>query len=331
MSDFLKIKLPPVSAADWDAVRLRFSSSIMVETPIASLSQNVGLGMWPIKGKDETPAKYIDLPFDELASIVAFKKKPERMALLVEVLRETLAFDQPFAEMVKQVEADVSADDRVLWSLNRLEIPAEFPLELSALSEETRAFCKDEGLTTIGQFAGCSQRIAGTIIVGGDFRALLNALAHLDEKAICAILPFRPGSKGLHLPEALSLMIRSLSPAEREVLEVAPEACFSPSEAAKVRSVGPEEASKISSRLRDRAQAIFGWFRSDAENLAEEVRRGTTSLDRYFLPLGNPEDERLAALVFCRQFGVRSEARPAAGERGSSGLFGRVAQIFNRG
>ena len=47
--------------------------------------------------------------------------------------------------------------------------------------------------------------MAQNVIVGGDFRKLLNALSHVDEQAIAEVLPFRRGATGLHLIEALAL------------------------------------------------------------------------------------------------------------------------------
>ena len=46
---------------DWDEVRSAFASSIMVNTALSSLAQNLDGPDWPVKGKDETPAKYVDL------------------------------------------------------------------------------------------------------------------------------------------------------------------------------------------------------------------------------------------------------------------------------
>jgi hypothetical protein len=99
--------------------------------------------------------------------------------------------------------------------LARLEIPENFPITMTALGRETQEFCKLEKLTTLGQFAVFAQGMAQNVIVGGDFRKLLNALSHVDEQALAEVLPFRPGSKGLHLIEALALAAVSPAPAER--------------------------------------------------------------------------------------------------------------------
>src|SRR6185503_7450835 len=94
------------TAKDWDEIRTAFATSLMVDTSLNSLAQNLDGPEWPIKGKDETPAKYIDLSFNEVVEMLQLKgQKPERIDQLISLLKETLAFDSPFGEMVEQTQA----------------------------------------------------------------------------------------------------------------------------------------------------------------------------------------------------------------------------------
>ena len=86
----------------------------------------------------------------------------------------------------------------------KLEIPEDFPIMLTALDSDTRDFCNLEKLTTIGEFARFEQNMSQNVIVGGDFRKLLNALSHVDENGLREVLPFRVGDRGLHLFECLA-------------------------------------------------------------------------------------------------------------------------------
>ena len=56
------------------------------------------------------------------------------------------------------------------------------------------------------------------LVVGGEFRDLLNAIAHIDEVMIATMLPFRPKSTGLYLVEALGLVVRPLDVEQRVLL-----------------------------------------------------------------------------------------------------------------
>ncbi len=200
---------------DWDETRAAFATSIMVNTAISSLAQNLDGPDWPLKGKDETPAKYIDLAYEEVIEYLALKAQPpERIDQLIGILKETLSFDEPFGDMVTQNEESERRDNQMLRNMARLEIPESFPIALSALSKETLDFCRLEKLGTLGEFAVFAQGMAQNVIVGGDFRKLLNALSHVDEQALSEVLPFRRGAKGLHLVEALGLAAGSAAPAD---------------------------------------------------------------------------------------------------------------------
>lgn len=199
---------------DWDETRAAFATSIMVNTALSSLAQNLDGPDWPLKGKDETPAKYIDLTYEEVIEYLALKGQPvERIDQLIGILKDTLAFDAPFGDMVTQAEATEKKDNQMLRNLARLEIPESFPIAMTALGKETLDFCRLEKLNTLGEFAIFAQGMAQNVIVGGDFRKLLNALSHVDEQVLAEFLPFRCGAKGLHLIEAVGLAAASADPA----------------------------------------------------------------------------------------------------------------------
>jgi hypothetical protein len=267
---------------DWDDVRTAFASSIMVDTALSSLAQNLDAPDWPIKNKEETPAKYIDLDFEEVVELLQLKGQPaDRIDQLVEVLRETLAFDAPFGEMVAQTEVASARDNPLLKNLAKLGIPENFPITLTALEPGTLEFCKLEKLATLGEFAVFAQSMSQNVIVGGDFRKLLNALSHVDEAVLAEILPFRPGARGLHLVEAL----------------------------ARVASASDAAA---------RAELAITWFRDDLAAIERDVAAGG-SLARHFVVLGNPALEAKAADLLRPHLRLPEKSAP---EKKKSGIFG---------
>jgi len=201
------------SEKDWDDVRTAFASSIMVDTPISSLAQNLDGPVWPVKSKDETPAKYIDLSYGEALELLALKgQTDDKLDLLISIMKETLAFDSPFGDMIEQSATVTERDNPLLKNMNRIGIPVKFPISLTSLSADTLEFCKLEDLKTLGEFAVFAQEMSQNVIIGGDFRRLLNALSNLDENTLSEILPYRKGAKGLHLVEALAQATRTPDP-----------------------------------------------------------------------------------------------------------------------
>ncbi len=269
---------------DWDEVRGAFATSLMVDTAISSLAQNADVPDWPIRGKDETPASYIDLNFEEVTERLKLKgQKPDRLDQLIGILRETLAFDSPFSEMVVQTEMASARDNPLLKNLAKLGIPENFPMALTALDANTLEFCRLEKLTTLAEFAIFAQRMSQSVILGGDFRKLLNALSHIDESALAEVLPFRRGAKGLHLVEALAQATQTKEPAARVDLATA-------------------------------------WFRDEFAAIETELALGG-ALARPLSLLGDPAIEVRAAALLGAHLGLPASA--AAGKK-RSGFFGRL-------
>ena len=99
------------SAEEWEHFRKRFSNSILKTTELAELGRSVGIS-WPFKGSNETPKKYIAFSFEELQSVPGLIGKKKRVNDLMDVLREILAFDDPFSNMMDTVEKK-SGENRI--------------------------------------------------------------------------------------------------------------------------------------------------------------------------------------------------------------------------
>jgi hypothetical protein len=245
------------TAKDWDDVRSAFAASIMVNTPLSSLAQNLDGPDWPVKGKEETPAAYIDLGYDEMVTMLTMKGLPASKAdFLISLLKETLAFDNPFGDMVEQTQASSQKDNQLLKNLAKLGIPENFPMTLTALTPSTMEFCKLEKLTTLGEFCVFAQGMSQNVIVGGDFRKLLNALSHIDEGTLTECLPFRRGSHGLHLVEAMVQASHSTTP-------------------------------EVKARL------AAEWFKEEFAAIEADLMAGK-SIQRHLMVLNNPDAEKRA-------------------------------------
>lgn len=275
------------TAKEWDEVRAAFATSIMVDTGLNSLAQNLDAAAWPVKGKDETPAKYIDLTFEEVGELLQLKgQSPDRIDQLVSLLKETLAFDNPFGEMVTQTEAASTRDNQLLKNMAKLAIPENFPVALTGLGADTIEFCKLEKLSTLGEFAIFAQGMSQNVIVGGDFKKLLNALSHVDEAALAEVLPFRRGAKGLHLTEALAHATRAKNPT----------AC---------------------------AELATTWFRDELTVIEKDVAQGG-ALARHFIRLGDAALEARAADLLRSHLRLPAGASASGGEKKKPGLFARL-------
>lgn len=262
---------PKYTASDWDTVRTAFTTSIMVDTSLSSLAQNLEGPDWPIKATGETPAAYIDLNYDEMREMLTLKGYPKHADLLISILQDTLSFDDPFGDMVQQADAASERDNPLIKNLGKLGVDESFPITLTAVDGDTREFCKLEGLGTLGEFAKFAQGMSQNVIVGGDFRKLLNALSHLDERGLAEVLPFRPGAKGLHLIEALGQADRAASPGAH-------------------------------------TEAALKYFSTELDELKARIVGGA-ELSREVIVLGNPAAEARVTAVLAPLVGAKVETK----------------------
>jgi hypothetical protein len=203
----------------WDELRLTFHRSLMVDTSLASLAQNIDGCVWSEDGADEKPAAYVDLTYQEvLARLRARGLPPALIDDLVDILRGTLSFDESFGAMVEIAGKAEARTDPVQRNLERLGIPPDFPVELCCFTPGTVQFCAREDLVKLIDFLMFSRGASRQVIVGGEFRDLLNAIVHIDEFTIARLLPFRMKTSGLYLVESVGLLVRPLGIEERVML-----------------------------------------------------------------------------------------------------------------
>lgn len=295
-----------LTAEEWDQLRERFRHSMMAKTEISKLAQNIDV-IWPIRGKDEIPLKYLPLTHDELMITPGIVEKPERARLLADILIETMAFDDPFGEMAEHVDSSSRHDESAAKAMRELDVSADYPIALSNVAQETRDLCEFEEIKTVGDFIRFSQTMAQNVVVGGDFRTFLNSFVHEDEKAMARYLPVRPGRSGLHLAEALGLAVERLSKEEYlYFLEVAggePTA----EDRKNVRHLSDREVAEMKRRLHAELTPLFEWFGEQTENLRDALAEGGASTDRYFVPLDNPNKEKVA--IRLARLGLEDEER----------------------
>ena len=264
------------TSTEWDEIRKKFRHSIMADTSLVSLAQNLDTKEWPHSGEEEKPSKYIDFSYDELLMLPEIAGSPAKADHLIGILKETLAFDDPFGDMVAQVEETSSKENPILKTLSRLNISEGYPLVLANFSEGTRVVCASEGIKTIGEFANLGQQMSTRVVLGGDFRNALNALTHGDEEGIGQFLPYRKGTTGLHLAEAIGLIPAGLPRGDQLSLGKANGAKLTNTDAAAAKPLSKDQVEKLESMMRVTTNTALDWFKDDKEKLIKFIADGGT-------------------------------------------------------
>jgi len=302
------------SVEEWNHIRKRFFNSILNETEIVKLGQNVGIS-WPFKGSSETPAKYIELEFDELQSVPGLIGKMSRIKTLMDILRETLAFDDPFGEMVDAVETESLEDHTFELILIKLEIPANYPADFIHFTEKTRELLRREDVNTLIECINFGQKAADKPEIGDDLKTFINCLAHYDEEGVAKRLPYRRGNRGLYFAEAIGLICEDLiKPAKLQLIQKGGASLND--EESQILSAADESTieDSIKSALEQLAK-VADWFTAEASDL-KEIYTAEGSPERYFIMINEPERERIAVQL------ARLYYLPEGGNK--SGFIGRL-------
>lgn len=312
---------PRYSEQDWEEIRAAFMSSIMVDTHLINLAENLGVE-WPYDAPEETPAKYLAHSYDELMMMKGFQKSPEQFDLLIDILKDTMSFDDPFGEMVEHVDSD--KEDEAIKIMSKLHIPLDFPIKYCWFSEDTRMFCEAEEIENVENFIRFSQNMAENVVVGGDFRGLLNAIANQNVEGISRHIPIRVGYHGVYLAEAIGLAVKSLG--RDEVLELALKygAQLSDEEEQSRRKLMPPEIEKAEGLLRQKIEDVLNFFPEQKLELQEKIGEGI-SLERYFMVINDPKLEAISvALIGDMVEGIASKKDITKKKKKKKGFFARL-------
>jgi len=290
---------------DWEEIRRRFFNSLLVDTSISNLIQNLELSeSWPIEGAGEVPAKYIDFNWEEVNELPGIYDHPERLDLLIGALKETIAFDDPFGDMIATVESSTEQDNLLERNLRALGIPADCPLSFSALSEPTLSFCEGEGVTTVGEFASFSERMAQSILVGGDFQGALNALLTKNEYEIARYLPYRPHEQGLHLIEAIGSLVAQLDP--KKQCSLLKRYGNKGSAVAAKASLDRKQVAELEEKMEKEVWQRTRYFAAETKEISAKINAGG-DLKRCFVLLNDEDLELIGSNLLGRVLKVGSQ------------------------
>lgn len=285
---------PRITPDEWDELRETFKHSLLVDTSIAALADNIDGCQWPKKGPEEIPATYLGLTHEEsLARLASLRLSAAHLDKLADILRGTLAFDQSFGEMAEVAGRAEADNDPLKRNLARLGIPEDFPVALCNFSPEIHGYCQDNGLVVIADFLAFSRDVARSAILAGEFRELLNACVHINEPVVARYLPFRLKTSGLHLLEGFAHIVRALDADTRALLRQDPAAALSP-------------------EARAQADGLAGYFQTELGEILAAHEAGTPA-SRLVAVLGDIETETdVTALLTLYLPSIPAEAHAAA-------------------
>ena len=140
------------------------------------------------------------------------------------------------------------------------------------------------------------------------------ALANVDETGISKFIPYRPGSKGLHLIEATALLIKDLPDPFRYAICERYGAHLDEEQKVEANQAIRQQIAEQDAIVRDAIRERLIWFNGEEEEIRSVLSSGQ-SLDRMVMVLNDPVHEAGARGILTELYGsgpqaVANESRP---------------------
>ncbi|MEX0330615.1 MAG: hypothetical protein AB3N64_04255 [Puniceicoccaceae bacterium] len=284
------------TAEEWDALRESLKDSEMADINLCTLAKNLDR-KWPIRGEEETPARYLDYSLEALKQLPEFYGKDSRLPLLYNILLETKQFDDPYAEMVQLFDDYSDEVQKPKTPLELLEVPVDMPVELMTFSRETLDSCRQGKHNTISELIAFLEKSKTATTLNEEYRELMRAYNNFDQVALSKLLPIRDGSKGIFLAEAIGHMASKLTDQQAATLIYAFNVKCNKEAWGDSYVLPKAGALSLINQVKEKVLKGFEQMPDQAQELRAAIESGLNSSVRFFVSLDDPELEALALAV----------------------------------
>jgi hypothetical protein len=176
------------------------------------------------------------------------------------------------------------------------------------------------------------------VIVSGDFREFLNSLANQDGATLAQFLPFRRGSKNLHLLEGLALTVRAQPAEVQAALAQRYGARLGQEDTRKAREAAANDVAAAEEILVQQASSYIDYFKADLMELQARVDEGA-QLGRLATVLNDAVVESVVTGLLKPYLSAPASSQPKRAtappalettEAPRRGLFGSLARLFKK-
>lgn len=282
-------------------MRESLKDSEMADINLCTLAKNLDR-KWPIRGDEETPARYLGYSLEALKQLPEFFGKDSRLPLLYNILLETKQFDDPYAEMVQLFDDYGDEVAQPKTPLEKLEVPADMPVELINFSRETLDSCRQGKHNTISELIAFLEKSKTATTLNEEFREFMRAYNNFDQIALRKLLPLREGSKGIFFAEAIGHMASRLTDQQAATLIYAFSIKCNKEAWGESYALPKAGALSLVNQLKEKVLKGFEPMPDQAQELRAAIESGLNASVRYFVSLDDPELEALALAVAMTAF-----------------------------
>jgi hypothetical protein len=159
------------------------------------------------------------------------------------------------------------------------------------------ALCRAEGITTVADFVAFAQRSARSVVINGDYRGFLNALAQRDLAGLKPFLPVRENAVGLFLAESIGHLAGQLSDCQAASILNAYQIATAKPAWQPGQALARADTLELLEHVKQHVEPRLQLMPDQAQQLRHAVQSGEAARVRFFVTLQDVELEALAAAV----------------------------------
>ena len=208
-------------AQRWELLSRKAKGTALASSRVLDLAKEAGFE-WYVSRGDECLKEFLDYDGEGVFRLYSFgKTKITRLCDILEILLE----NEPEIE----VEPDLPPMTKALETVERWNVPVDFPCSLIALPIRVNNFCLENQIATLDKLLGEWERLGHSGFKAkknlgrksvDELEAFIGSLVSGDFKLASRFLPLEPGGSGADFAASLSHVLFELTSAEFEMLKL---------------------------------------------------------------------------------------------------------------
>jgi hypothetical protein len=208
-------------AQRWETLSGKAKATSLVSSRVCDLAKQAGFEWFVARG-DERLEEFLDYDGQGIFHLYSFgKTKITRLCDILEVLVE----NEPEIE----VEPVLSPITRALETVERWNVPVDFPCSLIALPIRVRHYCEENQIDTLEELFGEWERLGHSGFKAkknlgrksvDELEIFIGSVVSGDFKLAARFLPLEPDGSGVDCAASLAHVLLEQSPVELEMLKL---------------------------------------------------------------------------------------------------------------
>lgn len=266
-------------AERWRILSKKAKGSSLASSKVRDLAQRAGFEWYVARG-DERLVDFLDYDGESIFRLYGLGKT--KVTRLCDILEALLEIDSEI-----ESEAELPPMTLVLETLERWDVPLDFPCCLVALPIRVSHYCEENEITTLGALLGEWGRLGragfkATKNLGrksvDELEAFISSLVSGDFESASRFLPMKPDGPGADFAASLTHVLLEQSPAEIEMLRLRLQAGMTLEESAESQALTRERVRQVEAKFLGQVLRRLEYFR----RLNEELLKAFVESEDWF-------------------------------------------------